>query len=181
MILEPFSKHTKVLLAIFVLLLIGGIFYLFSPTWFGKNQIQVKNEDPKNFEIAFPESLNQKYIKEIKWPPTVTIGEIDQAPPCEVTGPYEEAGRESSLPTTVSRQFLAGEVYCIEAVSEGAAGSTYTEFTYTTIKDDKLIEINFTLQFPRCDNYDEPEKTACARERVTLDLDNIISEAVSKG
>ncbi len=181
MTLEPFSKHTKVLLTIFVLLLIGGVIYLFSPTWFGQNRIQVKNEDPKNFEITFPESLNQKYISETKWPPTVTISASDQASRCEVTGPYEEPGRESSLPTRVSRQFLAGEVYCIEAVSEGAAGSTYTEYTYTTIKDDKLVKINFTLQFLGCDNYDEPEKTACTRERITLDLDNIISEAVSKG
>jgi len=180
MILEPFSKHKKVLLAIFALLLIGGVIYLLSPTWFGQSPIQINNDEPKNLEIKFPESLNQKYIHETKWPPIVTINESDQASPCEVTGPYEETGPASSLATRVSRVFLGGEVYCIEASSEGAAGSTYTEYTYTTIKGDKLISINFTLQFPRCDNYDEPEKTACTRERLTLNLDEIISKAVSE-
>ena len=66
-------------------------------------------------------------------------------------------------------------MYCVESLSEGAAGSTYTSYTYTTLKKGNLVKVNFTLRFPQCDNYDDPQKSECKQERTIFNPDSIVT------
>jgi hypothetical protein len=47
---------------------------------------------------------------------------------------------------------------------------------YTFLKDNKLVKLEFTLAYPQCDNYDDPKKTECEKERGTFDLDGMVNQ-----
>jgi hypothetical protein len=122
------------------------------------------------FEFQYPEILTAKYISVVEWPPTVTIteGEFSCA----------ETPAESSFPARVARRMVDDRVYCVAAMSEGAAGSTYTTYTYTTVRGGKLISLNFVLRYPQCLNYDDPRQSECAAEREVFDLDGVVDRIV---
>lgn len=95
--------------------------------------------------------LQTKYIKAQEWPPTITITD----------GPLACAGKK----------IINGTPYCITAQSEGAAGSTYTTYTYATEKNSKTITLSFVLRAVQCMNYDDPQQTECLKERAVFDVD----------
>ena len=128
------------------------------------------NEE-QNVKFEYPKELNAGYISTVSWPPVLSISEEKLV--CEETAP------ESSLPKGASFRKINGKNYCVEFVSEGAAGSVYTEYDYSTVIDGKLIKMSFTLQYPRCDNYDDPKKTECSEERESSNLDEIIDGMIS--
>ncbi|MDD5696375.1 MAG: hypothetical protein PHO90_00125 [Candidatus Pacebacteria bacterium] len=117
-------------------------------------------------EFQYPENLPAQYISTAEWPPKITFTE----------GPLvcQETPLESSFPLRIMRKTINDSIYCIQAMSEGAAGSTYTDYTYSTLKDEKIISANFVLRYPQCLNYDDPNKSNCQSERETFDLDSII-------
>ncbi len=53
--------------------------------------------------------------------------------------------------------------------AEGAAGSTYTTYSYRFVKGDDLETLSFTLRTVQCLNYDEPKQSACQREQASFD------------
>ncbi|NCB20603.1 MAG: hypothetical protein EOM88_01595 [Clostridia bacterium] len=69
---------------------------------------------------------------------------------------------------------LNDRLYCIESQSEGAAGSVYTDYNYTTLINNYLITIKTTVQEVNCQNFDNPQKKACEAERKSLNLDELI-------
>lgn len=107
--------------------------------------------------FQYPKELQTTYIHTADWPPkfTVTNGVFI----CKDTG----------IVTIINRQ-----QYCVIKESQGAAGSTYTNYSYSTQKDGKLVTLTFTLRFPQCGNYNDPQKTACENERTTFNLDSIV-------
>ena len=121
-------------------------------------------------EFQYPEKLPAQYISTAEWPPQITVTEGELA--CQETPP------ESSFPLRITQKTINDSVYCIQAMSEGAAGSTYTEYTYSTLKDGKVISADFVLRYPQCLNYDDPNKSNCEAERETFDLDGIIDKIV---
>ncbi|MFA5413514.1 MAG: hypothetical protein WC348_03165 [Patescibacteria group bacterium] len=133
-----------------------------SPGW--------KISSGNGFEFQYPETLTAKYISVAEWPPTVTIAEGEFS--------CAETPAESSFPARVARRMVDDRVYCVAALSEGAAGSTYTTYTYTTARDGKLISLNFVLRYPQCLNYDDPKQSECAAERETFDLDGVVDRIV---
>ncbi|MFA5023800.1 MAG: hypothetical protein WC523_02480 [Patescibacteria group bacterium] len=104
------------------------------------------------------------------WPPIITVSSSSFT--------CKETPGTSSLPARTLKRLVDNRAYCVEAMSEGAAGSVYTEFTYTTLSDSQLIVAKFTLRYPQCDNYDDPAKTICKNERETFDLDGVIDRIV---
>ncbi len=112
---------------------------------------------------------NTNYIRPQEWPPKLQI--IDSAVfSCEQGG----LGINGRPGMTIQKR-INNIVYCIENVSEGAAGTFYTDYTYTFLKDNKLVKLSFTLAYPQCENYDDPKKTECEQERQTFDLDTLIN------
>jgi len=118
--------------------------------------------------FQYPEEFPASYITTVNWPPEVTMA----------SGTFfcDETPGTSSLPQRTIRRLTDGRVYCVEAMSEGAAGSVYTEYSYTAQKDAELIKVNFILQYPQCLNYDDPIKSACSNERETFDLDSVVDK-----
>jgi len=125
--------------------------------------------------------LNTEYIgsqdwkveiinEEEKYPPKfkITEGQID----CKKTS------SESGLLTRTVKRKIDGRIYCIESSSEGAAGTIYTQYVYSTIKSGSLIMVSCVIRYPQCINYSEPQRTECANERERFDLDKIIGYIV---
>lgn len=100
----------------------------------------------------------------------VESGEIE----CDATAP------ESSLPLRMTKQEIAGQKYCIGAFSEGAAGSIYTEYIYTTVIDDNVYLVQFIARYPNCSNYPETERNMCERERESFDLDALVDQEIKQ-
>lgn len=122
-------------------------------------------------EFRYPPALPTKYIS------------LETAPPPHYSvarGPLscvesEGAGGEPA----VSRRVIGFRIYCVRASSEGAAGSTYTTYTYSTAWEEYLLQATFTLRYPVCANYPDREKEECERERQDFDLDALIERIVS--
>jgi hypothetical protein len=68
--------------------------------------------------------------------------------------------------------------YCVNVKHEGAAGSVYSSYVYTTAKNGELINVSFTLQYPNCNNYDEVQGKACVSEREAFDIDSTVDRVV---
>jgi len=118
----------------------------------------------------YPLKLTTEYTSIVNWPPRISISSDPWA--CPETAP------SSSLSERVSRRLIDNRVYCLKALSEGAAGSVFTDYTYITAKENKLVALSFTLRAVQCYNYDDPKKTACERERETFDLDAVVDRMV---
>lgn len=142
---------------------------------------EIENGSEKQPHYYILVDLNTEYIgsqnwkliivnEEEKYPPKfkITEGQID----CK-----ETSSESGSLPRTEKRK-IDGRIYCIESLSEGAVGTIYTQYAYSTIKSGSLIIVSCVIRYPQCINYSEPARTECANERETFDLDKIISYIV---
>lgn len=127
-------------------------------------------DQEQNIKFKYPKELIAEYTSTVEWPPIVSISEGKLV--------CLETPLESSFPERTSLIQVDDRLYCVEAISEGAAGSVYTEYTYSTSLNEKLIKTSFTLQFPRCDNYDEDKKIECENEREVFDIDGIVDRIV---
>jgi hypothetical protein len=125
-------------------------------------------DENQKIKFQYPSSLIAKYISTVEWPPVLTIDENNHEFVCD-----ETPATSSLLARTMQRK-VDNRVYCLYASSEGAAGSVYTDYTYSTLWNGKTVKMKFTLQYPRCDNYDEPKQTECKGEREVFDLDGVI-------
>ncbi|MFA5128216.1 MAG: hypothetical protein WC457_04440 [Patescibacteria group bacterium] len=127
----------------------------------------IKFQYPEKFSTTY---MHPPYFDTESWPPKISVS--DKQFSCA------ETPAESSLPNRVAQKNINQSTYCISAESEGAAGSTYTKYIYTTIKNGKLVSASFTVQAVQCLNYDEPEQSACVEERETFDLDAVAEKIV---
>ncbi len=118
--------------------------------------------------FKYPEKLLTNYIFTQSWPPKVAVSDKKYELDCP------ETPAESSLPNRVAKRLVDNRTYCVKASSEGAAGTVYTTYNYSTIKENKLVDISFVLAYPQCDNYGEPERSQCRNERETFDLDSVV-------
>ncbi len=120
-----------------------------------------------NYLNPNPKALSTKYIKvqNETWPPEVRT--INEGFTCK-----DGTGIGYGTHTTTKKTFGSHE-YCITTSSEGAAGSTYTNYTYRTPTSSGSKEISFTLRFIECMNYDEPEQKACKAERIEFNVDSL--------
>lgn len=142
-------------------------------------EIDNGSEKQQHYDILV--DLNTGYIgsqdwevmivnEEEKYPPKFKIieGQID----CKITS------FESGLLSRTVKRRIDGRIYCIESSSEGAAGTIYTQYAYSTIKSGSLIMMSCVIRSPQCINYSEPYRTECANERERFDLDKIIGHIV---
>jgi len=167
----------KTLLISFIILLVVGIGAAY---WWNQSKIGQQNQNEaanwKTFTsieqgvtFRYPENLLTTYIHLQEWPPKVLITDSAEFS-CEQGG----LGIDGRPGMTIQKE-INDTVYCIESVSEGAAGTFYTDYTYSFLKDNRLIKLEFTLAYPQCENYDDPQKTVCEQERQIFDLDALIN------
>jgi len=123
--------------------------------------------DPtKGFTFKYPENINTKYISTVDWPPKVQIQK----------GPFSctNGGKETARAGQTLKEIINGKNYCVTKIAEGAAGSIYTEYAYATELQNKVLFFTFTLRAVQCANYEDPQKTACEKERGVFDIDSLI-------
>lgn len=119
--------------------------------------------------FKYPEKLSADYISTAEWPPVVKVISDKFSCPVQVGTP--------SLPDRKVKT-INSQTYCLESMSEGAAGTTYTTYTYTTAKDNQLISLTFTLRYPQCLNYDNPQQADCLSERQSFSLDALVDSMI---
>ncbi|MDD4996387.1 MAG: hypothetical protein PHW15_02890 [Patescibacteria group bacterium] len=127
------------------------------------------NNDGITFQ--YPKELLAKYISVVKWPPTVKI-ESGSFSCVEV--PQEI----SSVFEITSQRTVDSRIYCVNVKNEGAAGSVYFSYFYTTFSGGKLVSVSFVLRYPNCTNYGEEQSQACTNEREAFDLDAVVDRIV---
>jgi hypothetical protein len=129
----------------------------------------ITNDDGITFQ--YPKELLLKYISATEWPPVVKIETGTYS--CKTT-PQEV----SSMSDITSQRMVDNRTYCVNVKHEGAAGSVYASYAYTTIKNDELIKVSFTLRYPNCNNYDEEQNKICTSEREAFDIDATVDRIV---
>lgn len=124
----------------------------------------------QGLEFSYPPKLEKKYISTAVWPPKMEAK----------TGAFECAvsKSENGRPETTSTRVIGTRSYCVSVVGEGAAGSVYDDYTYATQKNGKILSVSFSLRFPQCLNYDEPNQTACIDEQRSFNVDNLANRMI---
>lgn len=109
-------------------------------------------------------SINTKdsYIHPLKWPPVVST--VDKPYICNIGGNSTGKTGQTSLIKINNNE------YCAHTLVQGAAGSSYTEYTYSRPIAGKTSTINFTIQAVQCMNYDEPSRSTCKDKQSNYDL-----------
>lgn len=92
----------------------------------------------------------------------------------------DETSAESSLPLRINKKEINGKKYCVAASSEGAAGSVYTQYSYSTVIGDNVYVVNFLARYPQCMNYPEKESNECISERESFNLDILVNQEIEK-
>lgn len=126
-------------------------------------------------------SLTTKYISsQNPWPPKVTITKGSFI--CKQT-PVTEPNKINLKGTTVNK-IISEREYCITTTSEGAAGSTFTTYSYIAKIEQKLAKVSFILRATECMNYDDPKQTECLKEREIFNpeilVENLINKTINK-
>ena len=142
---------------------------------------EIDNGSEKQLHYDILVDLNTEYIGSQDWKVKIVNEEEKYPPKFKITEGQIDCKKTSSesglLFRTVKRK-IDGRIYCIESLSEGAAGTIYTQYTYSTIKSGSLIMVSCVIRYPQCINYSEPYRTECANERETFDLNKIIGHIV---
>lgn len=162
----PNSPNKKILFFVFAALLVAGIFYYTSHKTSENAGWQTFSDSRISFR--YPEKLSAEYIRPVDWPPKIQIieGPFACLDADEETAPKETRGETKEL-------LIGGRTYCVTKVTEGAAGSIYTQYAYAFATNGKTAILTFSLQSVQCGNYEEPKKSACIEERSTFDIDFI--------
>jgi len=159
---------------IIVLALAGLVFWVFKPQLADQQQPAdgwKTSTNPQGVTFRYPEKLTTNYISTVDWPPQIAV----------TSGPFTctEAGQETARAGKTEKRMVDNRIYCVTKVTEGAAGSIYTQYSYiTTTGNNKLVNLTFSLRFVQCGNYDAPKKTECEGERETFDIDSVVDRIV---
>ena len=129
---------------------------------------KVSTDEKQGITFKYPDSLGTEFVLPNDWPPIITIS--SGALTCE----EGESITDDGIPSSVVKKVIGDRTYCLESGGEGAAGSVYIYSSYATTKSNKLITVDFTLRYPRCENYIEPNKSNCLKEQKDIDLDGVV-------
>lgn len=139
--------------------------------------------EEKDIESNLPESFKANYISFQNY--SSGIYPIEVYPKLESwveNGQIEcnETPQELSTQLRVSKREINDHKYCIGASSEGAAGSVYTQYAYTTVINDKVYMIKFVARYVNCSNYPEEKMIECSKEREQFNLDSLVNQEIEK-
>jgi membrane-bound inhibitor of C-type lysozyme len=135
------------------------------------NNLWTTTTNDNGVTFQYPKELLAKYVSVVEWPSVIKIETGTYS--CKTT-PLEV----SSMSDITSQRLVDDRTYCVNVKHEGAAGSVYSSYIYTTAQSDKLITVNFTLRYPNCNNYDEEQNRVCTSERKAFDIDATVDRIV---
>jgi hypothetical protein len=121
------------------------------------------------YTFLYPATLSTTYLHPLDWPPQVDLLEGNTLV-CDIPE------RATAHAGQIEKKEIGGREYCVAAQVEGAAGSTYTDYAYTTLLNNRPVRFIFTIQEPQCANYDEPKRSACEAEQGAFNLDQLVDQ-----
>ncbi|HRY76826.1 MAG TPA: hypothetical protein P5524_01535 [Candidatus Paceibacterota bacterium] len=130
-----------------------------------------KKYNGDGISFQYPEKLTTKYISTQEWPPTTKVESGNFS--CVET-PQEK----SSMLEITSQRLVDNRIYCVNVKNEGAAGSVYSSYVYTTPRNGQLVSVSFVLRYLNCGNYEEERNQACTSEREAFDLDATVDRII---
>lgn len=117
----------------------------------------IKTDTTQVISFQYPKDLGKKYITAQTWPPKITVSNNKYVCNTQVnSGP----GAQS-----INEVIYNDQNFCEKSSSQGAAGSIYTDYEFSTEINGKLVTASFTIHYPQCDNYPEPQKSVCQSEK----------------
>lgn len=119
------------------------------------------------YSFKYPEKIGTNYINTADWPPVLNME--DKTYNCT-----EGGTSQNDIAGKTNKEIINGKEFCITRKSEGAAGSVYTNYTYTFAYENKTMIATFSLRAPQCMNYDNPQQTECINEEKSFDISHII-------
>jgi len=134
-------------------------------------EMGLKTSTQAGMTFTYPEKLPETYIHTVDWPPKLQI--VGASFSCT------EGGQAGDRAGVTRLRTIDGHAYCVTEVTEGAAGSVYTQYAYAAERDGKTVIMTFSLRAEQCGNYDEPKKTECETERANFDIGGTIDAMIS--
>ena len=109
--------------------------------------------------FAYPPTLSTGYIATTAtdWPPQINLSQY----------PYS---------CTAAERTVNGHTYCVTTESQGAAGSIYNLYAYAFVNQGKTLIFTFSLRYPQCANYPDPNKTSCTNEESSFNVDSLVDQ-----
>lgn len=117
-------------------------------------------DSERRVTFSYPKSLGSDYLR-LNEQPVVTV----------ISGSVDCMGNALHIVD-------GGSTYCVTESSEGAAGSTYTTYTYDTERNGNKVTVTFVVQMPQCLNYDEPMQGACKKDQEAFNPDELADQIV---
>ncbi len=124
--------------------------------------------EKQDLTFYYPQDFPAVYMRPKSWPPQIFVSTSTYN--CLQTDPT------SSLSNRITEKIVNSNAYCIEALSDGAAGSIFTEYKFSREISGRLIDLSFTLQAVQCYNYDDPRQSECIDERENFDLIELVDK-----
>lgn len=124
----------------------------------------------QHISYAYPETLPSAYVHVQVWPPQPTVSLRSYT--------CTSGGAEISEQGRVQEKTIGGRPVCVNIASEGAAGSIYTTYTYVFQLGAKIVQLSSVVRTVQCDNYDNPQNTACKKEQAGFDFETILEGVV---
>lgn len=118
--------------------------------------------------VRYPQAFSSEYVSPVAWPPKVQL--VSEVYACDTLS----ASKAEHI-------IVSGHDYCKTIMKGAAAGSAYTEYSYSFKQGAQTAVLSFTLRFPQCMNYDEPRAMECKTAQKSFDADSLadtIAQAV---
>ncbi|MBL7156233.1 MAG: hypothetical protein ISS87_01390 [Candidatus Pacebacteria bacterium] len=124
------------------------------------------------YAFYYPEELNMDYVNIYPWPPEVVISLPDTTIPVSL----------DSLCSGISYSELVtikDTIYCVTTRSDGAAGTSYSNYEYFTYKDNWLAFLAFEMRLPNCGNFYglDNKMEQCKKEQSEFDP-NVLADQI---
>ncbi len=182
------KENTKIIIAVIAVIIIAGLGYLiYSSSDMSINmgdtngqeenmesngniELETSSDQSGSTTFQYPADLGTTYISTIDWPPQLQL----------LNTPYTctEAGTPTDRAGGTVEKTIGGRRFCATEVSEGAAGSIYSQYAYVFERDEGIAVLTFSLRRVQCGNYSEPEASACRDEQAGFDIDALVGSIV---
>ncbi len=157
----------KIIDILIILFLIAGIVVAYLCFFQNKKSEVNISSNSKPTELEIDKLPATKYVTAVDWPASIQI--IDEPYSCT------EAGDEFQRAGITEEKTIGNKTYCVTKVSEGAAGSVYTQYAYARAEEDKTRIATFSFRFVQCVNYDEPQQSECKIEQENFNSDLLVN------
>lgn len=128
----------------------------------------IVTDQERNITFKYPTDFKTTYIHPQDWPPKIAF--IEEHYTCT------QAGTETARTGETKQRVINGNTYCVTKVTEGAAGSIYTQYAYAFEKSGKTAIFTFSTRASQCANYPDAQKAECATERAQFDEGAVLDQ-----